>query len=152
MVTLPVIDLWVCIRWGHVSLDVRLSSSPSGQGGGSPPITRPSGTAPTHCLDRTHCRQSIIQRASLHTTSRRYRTENDRKACQSLVFFGNKYFFPNRSESVLTRDRSVTLLSCSRASCTSLVSSASRSACWARWVSSSSLTQAWQYWQRKSRS
>lgn len=57
--------------WGHVSLAVKLlsSSSPSGRVGGSPPITRLRGTAPTHCLDRTHCRQSIIQRASLHSAS-----------------------------------------------------------------------------------
>lgn len=59
------------MRWGHVSLAVKLlsSSSPSGRVGGSPPITRLRGTAPTHCLDRTHCRQSIIQRASLHNAS-----------------------------------------------------------------------------------
>lgn len=65
--------LWACIRCGHVSRAVRhsSSSSPSGRAGGSPPITRPRGTAPTHCRERTHCRQSMIQRASLHTTSRR---------------------------------------------------------------------------------
>ncbi|KAA8584844.1 hypothetical protein FQN60_003538, partial [Etheostoma spectabile] len=47
---------------------------------------------------------------------------------------------------------SVTWVRRSRASCTSLVSSASRRACCARCVSSSSLTQALQYWDRKSRS
>lgn len=81
--------LCACIRCGHVSLAVRLSSSssPSGRAGGSPPITRPRGTAPTHCLDRTHCRQSIIQRASLHTTSRRWgnRKINGNKETVGLV-------------------------------------------------------------------